>query len=269
MATYSQYKNLELPATPEHYDISVFNRNNVVIDSELHKLDLKNQSQDEAFATKEELDDSINNLTSIVSNKVDHVSGKGLSANDFTDEKSEKLEGIAANANHTIYTNNLLATIPGTALDAMQGKALDDKGAQMSVYKGEDGNLHFRDWTGADTVIPFSGIDFSRDEFIIPNIQLTFYTRNIWNGGESSTSNITFDVSNKDSVKVKTVSLSASYGHSASVTYKTDNGNFGTLTSNTMIDVSNSNTLIVELNCSNPNTKTGTSTAIINDIIFV
>lgn len=157
MATYSQYKNLELPATPEHYDISVFNRNNVVIDSELHKLDLKNQSQDEAFATKEELDDSINNLTSIVSNKVDHVSGKGLSANDFTDEKSEKLEGIAANANHTIYTNNLLATIPGTALDAMQGKALDDKGAQMSVYKGEDGNLHFRDWTGADTVIPFSG----------------------------------------------------------------------------------------------------------------
>lgn len=157
MATYSQYKNLELPATPDHYDISVFNRNNVVIDSELHKLDLKNQSQDEAFATKEELDNSINNLASIVSNKVDYVSGKGLSTNDFTDEKSEKLEGIAANANHTIYTNNLLATIPGTALDAMQGKALDDKGAQMSVYKGEDGNLHFRDWTGADTVIPFSG----------------------------------------------------------------------------------------------------------------
>lgn len=156
MASYSQYKNLELPATPEHYDIAVFNRNNVVIDSELHRLDLKNQSQDEAFATKEELDDAINNLASIVSNKVDHVPGKGLSANDFTDEKKEKLEGIAANANHTLYTNNLLATIPGTALDAVQGKALDDKGTQMSVYKGADGNLHFRDWTGADTVIPFS-----------------------------------------------------------------------------------------------------------------
>ncbi len=188
MASYSQYKNLELPTSPEHYDIAVFNKNSIVIDSELHKLDLKNQSQDESFATKEILDSKlsthnnsdsshsdmrllisglttqstnlnglITNLVSIVENKVDNIVGKGLSTNDFTDEKNEKLEGIAANANHTIYTNNLLATIPGTALDAMQGKALDDKGAQMSVYKGEDGNLHFRDWTGADTVIPFSG----------------------------------------------------------------------------------------------------------------
>ena len=192
MATYSQYKNLELPATPEHYDISVFNRNNVVIDSELHKLDLKNQSQDEAFATKEELDDSINNLTSIVSNKVDHVSGKGLSTNDFTDEKSEKLEGIAANANHTIHTNNLLATIPGTALDAMQGKALDDKGAQMSVYKGEDGNLHFRDWTGADTVIPFSGTSNYKITFIIRyNICISNNSDTMFSGSKTIVAKIT------------------------------------------------------------------------------
>ncbi len=67
-----------------------------------------------------------------------------------------KLDGIASGANKTSITNSLTATVAGTALDAVQGKTLNDKGAQMSVYKGDDGNLHFRDWSGADTVIPFS-----------------------------------------------------------------------------------------------------------------
>lgn len=54
-------------------------------------------------------------------------------------------------------TTSLAVTQSGvSALDGMVGKALNDKGLQMSVYKGEDGNLHFRDWTGADTVIPFN-----------------------------------------------------------------------------------------------------------------
>lgn len=53
-------------------------------------------------------------------------------------------------------TNSLIATVPGNALDAVQGKVLDEKGSQINVYKGADGNLHFRNWAGADTVIPFS-----------------------------------------------------------------------------------------------------------------
>ncbi|MCM1234076.1 MAG: hypothetical protein NC489_28565 [Ruminococcus flavefaciens] len=56
MANYSQYKNLELPVTPEYYDVNVFNKNAMVIDSELNKLDLKNKSQDELLATKESLE---------------------------------------------------------------------------------------------------------------------------------------------------------------------------------------------------------------------
>ena len=44
MANFSTYKNLELPTEPEHYNIGVFNKNTMVIDSELHKLDIKNQS---------------------------------------------------------------------------------------------------------------------------------------------------------------------------------------------------------------------------------
>ncbi len=56
MASYTQHKGLELPTSPEHYNIGVFNKNAMVIDSELHKLDIKNQSQDELLATKESLD---------------------------------------------------------------------------------------------------------------------------------------------------------------------------------------------------------------------
>ncbi len=59
MANFSTYKNLELPVNPEHYDINVFNKNAMVIDSELHKLDLKNQSQDNLLATKETLNAEI------------------------------------------------------------------------------------------------------------------------------------------------------------------------------------------------------------------
>ena len=44
MAEYSLYKSLELPSSTEHYNIGVFNKNSMVIDSELHKLDLKNEN---------------------------------------------------------------------------------------------------------------------------------------------------------------------------------------------------------------------------------
>lgn len=68
----------------------------------------------------------------------------------------KKLDGIAASANKTSITNNLTATTAGTALDATQGKTLDDKGKKINVYV-KDGNLHFTNWAGADSVIPFSG----------------------------------------------------------------------------------------------------------------
>ncbi|MDE5865116.1 MAG: hypothetical protein K2H31_00725 [Lachnospiraceae bacterium] len=44
MAEYSLYKSLELPSSTEHYNIGIFNKNTTVIDSELHKLDLINES---------------------------------------------------------------------------------------------------------------------------------------------------------------------------------------------------------------------------------
>lgn len=61
MSTYSQYKKLEKPISGERYDVNVFNRTTDMIDSELHRLDLKNQSQDELLATKEALNKHVNN----------------------------------------------------------------------------------------------------------------------------------------------------------------------------------------------------------------
>ncbi len=64
MATYTPNKKLELPTGPERYNIGVFNKNNTVIDSELHKLDLKNASQDSLLATKAEVEEKIRGETS-------------------------------------------------------------------------------------------------------------------------------------------------------------------------------------------------------------
>ncbi len=59
--------------------------------------------------------------------KVDKVEGKGLSTNDYTNEDKTKLAGIEAGATRTTIVNNLTTTAAGSALDAAQGKVLDDK----------------------------------------------------------------------------------------------------------------------------------------------
>ena len=62
MSTYTNYKGLEKPLSTEKYDINIANKNNDVIDSELHKLDLKNESQDNLLATKESLNSEISRV---------------------------------------------------------------------------------------------------------------------------------------------------------------------------------------------------------------
>ena len=49
-------------------------------------------------------------LKTVLSNKVDKVSGKGLSTNDYTTAEKNKLAGIAAGANKTIVDSALSAT---------------------------------------------------------------------------------------------------------------------------------------------------------------
>lgn len=53
-------------------------------------------------------------------------------------------------------TTSLAVTEEGvSSLDGTVGKMLNDKGSQISLYQADDGVWHFRDWAGADTVIPF------------------------------------------------------------------------------------------------------------------
>ena len=71
------------------------------------KIDLTN------FYTKEETGDLLNN-------KVDKVSGKGLSANDYTTAEKNKLSGIATGANKTVVDSD----ISTTSTNPIQNKAI-------------------------------------------------------------------------------------------------------------------------------------------------
>ena len=68
----------------------------------------------------------LSSIKNQLSNKVDKVSGKGLSTNDYTTAEKQKLAGIAKNATKTTIENVLTSIRTNTALSAAQGKALKD-----------------------------------------------------------------------------------------------------------------------------------------------
>lgn len=89
--------------------------------------DSTNSQQNEAI---KELSAALQAIQATVStlqrDKVDKVSGKTLSTNDYTTDEKNKLAGIAAQANKTNIVNNLTTSASGSALDAQQGKVLKD-----------------------------------------------------------------------------------------------------------------------------------------------
>lgn len=68
----------------------------------------------------------LSSIKNQLSNKVDKVSGKGLSTNDYTTAEKQKLAGIATQANKTTVENVLTSASTTNALSAAQGKALKD-----------------------------------------------------------------------------------------------------------------------------------------------
>ncbi|MBD5395210.1 MAG: hypothetical protein HDR71_13305 [Lachnospiraceae bacterium] len=108
MSTFSTYKELEKPLSTEKYNVAVFNKNTDVIDSELHKLDLKNQSQDNLLATKEELNSEI--IRAIATEKVirDNLSDHNTSAishkdiRDLISEITSRLNALADSDDTTL-----------------------------------------------------------------------------------------------------------------------------------------------------------------------
>lgn len=88
------------------------------------------------------ISDETGDLTQIkntLNNKVDKVSGKQLSTNDYTTAEKNKLAGIATQANKTTVENVLTSTSTTNALSAAQGKvlkvALDALSARVSALE--------------------------------------------------------------------------------------------------------------------------------------
>lgn len=88
------------------------------------------------------ISDETGDLTQIkntLNNKVDKVSGKQLSTNDYTTAEKKKLAGIATQANKTTVENVLTSTSTTNALSAAQGKvlkvALDALSARVSALE--------------------------------------------------------------------------------------------------------------------------------------
>lgn len=68
----------------------------------------------------------VDNLEKQLKNKVDKVSGKQLSTNDYTTADKNKLSGIQAQANKTTVENVLTSDSKTNALSAAQGKRLNE-----------------------------------------------------------------------------------------------------------------------------------------------
>ena len=112
---------------------------NALINGAPETLDTLKELADAVTANKTVADA----LNSAIGNKVDKVSGKGLSTNDYTTAEKNKLGGIAANANNYVLPaatstvlggvkvqNNLTSDSTSDSLSAAQGKALANGSAR-------------------------------------------------------------------------------------------------------------------------------------------
>lgn len=70
-----------------------------------------------------------------LNNKVDKVTGKGLSANDFTAAYKTKLDGIATNANHTVVDDTLKSDSTNPVQNKVINGALSNKAAKSEAIK--------------------------------------------------------------------------------------------------------------------------------------
>lgn len=98
MAIYTNYKSLEKPLSTEKYNVAVANKNNDVIDSELHKLDLKNQSQDELLATKESLNSEITRATTKENDIIEDLASEIVRAKSAENSNADDISNEATRA---------------------------------------------------------------------------------------------------------------------------------------------------------------------------
>jgi hypothetical protein len=116
MATFTTYKNLEKPDVSELYNINVANKNNDIIDSELHKIDLNMANQTGQFASKQDLSNEISRAIS-AENDI-HNSLQSHTDNTANPHNVTKVQVGLENADNTSDMDKPVSTAQQNALDA-------------------------------------------------------------------------------------------------------------------------------------------------------
>lgn len=111
MSNYTEHYNLKKPLKTENYDVDVANTNNDIIDEKIY-------------------------------NKVDKVSGRGLSTNDFTNEYKKKIdriiEGTKGDSAYQIAVKNGFEGTEEKWLESLKGDK-GEKGELVDLVKEEEG----------------------------------------------------------------------------------------------------------------------------------
>ena len=111
MSNYTEHYNLKKPLKTENYDVDVANTNNDIIDEKIY-------------------------------NKVDKISGRGLSTNDFTNEYKKKIdriiEGTKGDSAYQIAVKNGFEGTEEKWLESLKGDK-GDKGELVDLVKEEEG----------------------------------------------------------------------------------------------------------------------------------
>ena len=94
-------------------------------------------------------------IDSAINNKVDKVSGKGLSTNDFTDDLKTKLDEIEAKANKIIVDNALSSTSTNPVQNKVINTALNGKASTAHTHNYSDVKYDYVDISGTNNTVGY------------------------------------------------------------------------------------------------------------------
>ena len=191
---------------------------------------------------------NLSNLSSTVDNKVDKVTGKGLSTEDFTTALKDKLDGIEAQANKTVVDSALSSTSTNPLQNKAINSALNGKAAashahyignsssdngSLYIYPNGDGQnpAHLGAWLHAlnsNKVDKVTGKGLSTEDF-------TTTLKNKLDGIESGANNYTHPSTHASSIITEESALS-NIGTSANANQHTINAAINTVLGN-LVDV--------------------------------
>ena len=187
MATYTQYKNLEKPLSTEQYSVAVTNKNNDVIDSELHKLELKNQSQDELLATKEALNEAIEQNETIVETLETAIGNKADTL--FYDENTHKFQ---LKSGDRIISSIVLNLAPPKELIKIE--SIPSFNNQL-IYNGSEQIAQFTDYNEEQLYVS-GNIGVNAGQYIAVFTPKSDFC---WSDGTTSSKNVSWHIEKADS----------------------------------------------------------------------